>query len=104
MSSAWLPVSATEWTASARRLAEPVTIAPTNFITAIPRLARKAATMALRLPSCTWARLAHRSPFEHRGRPRRGPLARSAGGGAAHREDRHGTGGGAGGSGEGRGG
>src|SRR5262249_17137626 len=53
MSSAWLPVSARECTASARRLADPVTAAPMNFIVAMPRLARKAAMMARRLPSCT---------------------------------------------------
>ena len=45
-------MSATECTASARRLAEPVMIQPTNFITAMPRLARKAAMIARRLPSC----------------------------------------------------
>src|SRR6478609_1329303 len=48
----WLPVSARECTPSARRLAEPVMKAPANLTRAMPRLARKAATIALRLPSC----------------------------------------------------
>ena len=55
-SSPWLPVSATEWIASASSDAAPVTAKATNFATAIPRLARNAATIARRLPSCMDAR------------------------------------------------
>ena len=47
------PVSAIEWTVSASRLADPVRRNPTNFVRAIPRLARNAASIALRLPSVT---------------------------------------------------
>ena len=46
-------MSATEWMASASRDAEPVMMKPMNFEIAIPRFARKAAMIALRLPSCT---------------------------------------------------
>ena len=73
-----MPVSAREWIASARRLAEPVMRNPTNLATAMPRFARKAATIALRLPSCTgvgW----HTGIADGRRRRRRG-AARRAGG------------------------
>ena len=52
-SSAWLPVSASEWTASASRPADQVIRKPTNLAMAMPRLAKKAAMIALRLPSVT---------------------------------------------------
>ena len=48
---AWLPVSASECIASASRPAEPVMTKPTSLATAMPRLARNAAMIALRLPS-----------------------------------------------------
>ena len=46
-SSTWLPVSATECTDSASIDADPVSRKATNLITAMPRLAAKAATTAL---------------------------------------------------------
>ena len=42
-----LPVSATEWTASASIAPDPVTAKPTNFMIAMPRLAANAATTAV---------------------------------------------------------
>ena len=63
----WLPVSASEWLASASRPADAVMRKPTNLAMAMPRLAKKAATIALRLPSCTgqgW----HRGGGRRRGR------------------------------------
>ena len=48
----WFPVSATEWMASASIEADPVTANATNFAAAMPRLARNAATIARRVPSC----------------------------------------------------
>ena len=59
ISSAWFPVSASEWTASASRPAEPVMMNPTNLAMAIPRLARKAAMIARWLPSVHGVRLSH---------------------------------------------
>jgi hypothetical protein len=50
---AWLPVSATEWMASASRDAAPVTAKPANFAIAMPRLAANAAAIAFRLSSGT---------------------------------------------------
>src|SRR5258706_16304247 len=53
MSRPWLPVSASEWSDSASRPAEPVMKNPANLAMEMPRLATKAAKIALRLPSCT---------------------------------------------------
>ena len=47
-SSTWLPESTTEWTPSASIDDEPVKANATNLLTAMPRLAPSAATMALR--------------------------------------------------------
>ena len=58
ISRAWLPVSASEWPDSASSPAEPVMRKPTNLATAMPRLAKNAAMIAFRLPSCIGARLA----------------------------------------------
>ena len=93
---AWLPVSAREWIASASSDAEPVIAKPTNFEMAMPRLARNAAMIAWRLPSCIgshWHNAMHvwssRRPCRtrHRGRARhrRRHLSRSRRGG---RDDR----------------
>jgi hypothetical protein len=43
----WFPVSATEWNASASIEDAPVTRNPANLATAMPRLARRAATAAV---------------------------------------------------------
>ncbi len=50
MSKPWLPVSASEWMASASIDAAPVTANATNLLSAMPRLARNAATIARREP------------------------------------------------------
>src|SRR5581483_6919266 len=51
-SNPWLPVSAAEWMASASSDAAPVKANATTFDSAMPRLARNAAAIARRLPSC----------------------------------------------------
>ena len=50
-SSAWFPVSAIEWIASASIDVEAVSSQANSLVTAIPRLASKAATTAV-LPDC----------------------------------------------------
>ena len=64
---AWLPVSAREWTASASRPAELVIRKPTNLAMAMPRLAKKAARMACRLPSVTGPGCHRSAPSEYLG-------------------------------------
>src|SRR5205814_1479493 len=59
-SSPWLPVSATEWIDSASIDADPVIANAANFETAMPRFARKAATIARRVPSADIAHGPHR--------------------------------------------
>src|SRR5215212_2903687 len=55
----WFPVSATEWIDSASIDAEPVTAKAKNLEIAIPRLARNAAMIALRVPSADIAHQPH---------------------------------------------
>src|SRR5262245_46571283 len=66
MSRPWLPVSATEWIASASIDAEPVNTKAANLLSAIPRFARNAAMIARREPSCIESALAHQAAARHR--------------------------------------